>query len=93
MAKVITVSLTDEELDEITNYCLSKNLPRSKFMVQCTMEKIVYLNLLRSATDMCNSVSREIRIAHEQGRDSEITQDMVETFEGLVKILGGGADA
>lgn len=58
MAKIISISVNDEDLRRVDDYCQAHNLTRSTFVWQSAIEKIQISDLVDSMSVISNVLSK-----------------------------------
>lgn len=58
MAKIISISVNDEDLKRVDDYCMAHNLTRSKFVWQAAIEKVDVSDLVDYMSVISNVLSK-----------------------------------
>lgn len=83
MSKSINVSMSEKDLEKIDVYCTMHEITRSKFLVQCALEK-VYVADLADGILLLNQVLTK---ANKECALSDEDRNMLETVS---KLVNGG---
>lgn len=82
MLKTVNISVTEEDLKQIDDYCNAHNLARSKFFVQTAVQAIE-VSRLANATVLLNQVLRQYQ---EKGLVDEADAKILDAIEA---VMGG----
>ena len=77
--KIITISMTEEDLKEIDLYCMAHNLTRSKFMVQSAVQAL-------EVEKVCNATMRLNKLLLEYSKKGYLEKDDLKALDAI-KLL------